>query len=153
MKTCPKCQAAKPFVDFNRDRTKPDGRSSYCRSCNRQKSSEWVADNRNRKQECDRRYHASRIGNRDPHKPWPEGETTYNAVHLRLKAVRGSASNYLCVDCGEFANSWSYSHDCPDERQSGRGPYSLDGNKYEPRCHKCHNTFDQNWSHRVIAIA
>ena len=33
LKHCPRCDTDKPTVDFNRNRTKPDGLSAWCRAC------------------------------------------------------------------------------------------------------------------------
>jgi hypothetical protein len=35
MKRCTKCGETKPIAEFNRDRTKPDGRRSRCKLCRR----------------------------------------------------------------------------------------------------------------------
>lgn len=34
-KTCPRCGELKPITEFARNRSRPDGRGSYCRPCHR----------------------------------------------------------------------------------------------------------------------
>lgn len=67
----------------------------------------------------------------------------YGAAHDRVRAAKGSATDRKCVDCGRWANGWSYTHACPSERLSERGPYSLDLDMYAARCHSCHTIFDK----------
>lgn len=70
----------------------------------------------------------------------------YGGLHNHLRKARGRAREHACVDCGETADHWSYDHDCPEERVELRGgkrvPYSLDLNRYQPRCQSCHVKFD-----------
>jgi len=72
----------------------------------------------------------------------------YRNLHSRLKTARGKAVSYLCVDCGGPAREWSYNHSGIDEfvtiRDHGRAAlrYSTDLWQYDPRCRKCHLTFD-----------
>lgn len=40
MKTCPKCNEAKPFADFNKSRSRKDGHQPYCRVCQRRTETE-----------------------------------------------------------------------------------------------------------------
>lgn len=73
--------------------------------------------------------------------------TSYEAAHDRLRADRGPASNYACVDCGRPALHWSYNHDDPaelisDVRDATGCAYSMDPNSYSPRCVPCHKRFD-----------
>ena len=37
---CPRCEEERPPTDFERDRTKPGGRSRYCRMCKREMARE-----------------------------------------------------------------------------------------------------------------
>ena len=71
---------------------------------------------------------------------------SYNAVHLRLKKLRGSASKYQCNDCGNQARDWSYVHSGVDEAHDQRDGYTLvystDITQYIPRCKHCHNDID-----------
>ncbi|SHY11795.1 Uncharacterised protein [Mycobacteroides abscessus subsp. abscessus] len=68
------------------------------------------------------------------------GSTT---VHQRIRRARGSATNYRCIDCGETAAHWSYDHTDPDQKYCpDKGPYSLDIDRYHPRCVSCHKRFD-----------
>lgn len=83
---------------------------------------------------------ASLPGSLNPH--WSECPT-YNAVHLRLKSVLGSASRHLCVDCGRTAREWSYDHCAPDEQIAKDGPFSKLASHYWPRCTQCHRVMDR----------
>jgi len=65
-----------------------------------------------------------------------------DAAHARVIHDRGRASTHQCIDCGQPAAHWSYDHADPDELAADRGPYSLDGEHYQPRCALCHKRFD-----------
>lgn len=73
---------------------------------------------------------------------------TYSAAHYRIKAAKGKASAHLCIDCGAQARDWSYDGQDPDEltgySRVGGNPraYSLDPDRYVPRCRKCHTAKD-----------
>jgi hypothetical protein len=82
-------------------------------------------------------------GTGDAHRWWRGDEVTYDGVHARVVALRGSASAHSCVDCGRPARDWSYDHGDPDERQSDDGPYSLDSARYAARCRYCHIDLDR----------
>jgi hypothetical protein len=76
------------------------------------------------------------------HHGWLGDDATYVVAHQRVRAWRGSASTHPCADCGTKARHWSYDHADPEERTSDKGPYSLDPNRYVPRCVSCHKKFD-----------
>ena len=77
------------------------------------------------------------------HHFWTGDQATYKAVHQRVAADRGPASDYSCIDCGGQAAQWSYDRNDAEERQSDQGhPYSLDPDHYVPRCISCHKKFD-----------
>ena len=67
---------------------------------------------------------------------------TYSSVHDRLRSQRGSARNYLCVDCGGQAYEWSYDGNDPEEKTDWGHKYSVNTERYEPRCRSCHNKYD-----------
>ena len=46
MKTCPRCGGAKAYAEFGRNRTRPDGLSFYCLSCNRERNNQWYRQHR-----------------------------------------------------------------------------------------------------------
>lgn len=74
---------------------------------------------------------------------WTGTAATYAGIHQRLKAWRGKASEYECVDCASRAAQWSYTHGGGDsERASEFGPYSVSIRDYVPRCVKCHKAHD-----------
>ncbi|EGD55184.1 hypothetical protein [Gordonia neofelifaecis] len=79
----------------------------------------------------------------------PRDIVGYGGAHTRVRAAKGKASEYPCVDCGHPAEDWSYDHQDPDERYGSDGargrtpmPYSMDPEHYAPRCKKCHYAFD-----------
>lgn len=74
---------------------------------------------------------------------WTGEDASYQAVHQRLRRVRGNAREHQCVDCSEDASQWSYSElgGCW-ARMSEEGPYSVDLDDYKPRCASCHKRFD-----------
>ena len=69
---------------------------------------------------------------------------------MRVRAVRGSASNHACVACGNPAEHWSYRHNSPGELMCTKTihgyecvlRYSPDPADYDPRCLSCHRTYD-----------
>jgi hypothetical protein len=63
-------------------------------------------------------------------------ETTYQRNHRRVRAARGKASEYECADCEEEAKEWSQIHNTAGD----------DPKHYEPRCHKCHQKYDDKWN-------
>ncbi len=74
---------------------------------------------------------------------WKGDEVGYGSAHERVRRAKGSASHWICTDCGTMANQWSYDHADPAESLDRRGiPYSGDPNHYEPRCTPCHKRFD-----------
>ncbi len=73
---------------------------------------------------------------------WSGANATYAAVHQRLRRTRGLASEYKCDTCDSNAAQWSYDHSCTDERNSKEGPYSVNLERYRPRCVPCHKKFD-----------
>lgn len=71
----------------------------------------------------------------------------YKNFHARLSRNKGRATEYGCVDCGNMADEWSWTH----------GTDELDYENYQPRCRSCHakydkqivhanNTGEQNWN-------
>jgi len=78
--------------------------------------------------------------------PWRFEDTTYNLAHVRVKKLRGKASEYSCVDCGGPAEDWSYQGGSPREQlEQQRGcllAFSSDPFDYDPRCKLCHKTYD-----------
>lgn len=68
---------------------------------------------------------------------------TYSGMHGRLRRTRGPADLKLCADCGATASDWSYIGGDPDELVNDFGfPFSLDPQRYVPRCKPCHIAFD-----------
>lgn len=105
------------------------------------------------------RKHHLRIQRRDdPHfelrgaavKAWTGDAATSGGVHQRIKKLRGSARHWCCSDCSCPAAHWSYDHSDPDEKiDPVRGPYSLDLDRYQPRCVRCHKRFDMDFLSRA----
>lgn len=68
----------------------------------------------------------------------------YYGVHDRIYSERGPASSYSCIDCGNQARHWSYDLSDPEPLIDQGGTFSLDVNRYEPRCVSCHSNHDRN---------
>ena len=76
---------------------------------------------------------------------WRGEDISYRAAHKRIATARGAASQHNCVDdCGQTATHWSYDYSDPNEKtDSNTGyVYSLDPERYFPRCGSCHKKFD-----------
>ena len=72
---------------------------------------------------------------------WAGG--SYITAHIAVARERGKASEQDCVECGETAAHWAYTHDDPNELRSRQGwPYSLDVARYVPMCRTCHKRYD-----------
>lgn len=71
-------------------------------------------------------------------------DVDYTAAHGRVKRLHGSASQHPCIDCAKPAYHWSYDHQDPDERISSTVgvAFSLNVERYQPRCVPCHKRFD-----------
>ena len=68
---------------------------------------------------------------------------SYFSAHSRVRRQNGSASSRLCVDCGQRAHEWSYDGSDPGELISPEGyRYSINPERYEPRCKPCHEAHD-----------
>jgi hypothetical protein len=82
----------------------------------------------------------------EAHPSWQGDQVGYTAAHLRVKNLKGPASNHLCIDCAEQASNWSYDHLDPNEktqtRQGSTLAYSANPDHYKPRCLSCHRKFD-----------
>ena len=76
---------------------------------------------------------------------------SYDAAHARVRKLRGSASLWRCIRCGEPAQEWAYRGGSPRERRgtvvSGRKTrrmaWSPDPSDYDPMCRTCHGTTDR----------
>lgn len=66
----------------------------------------------------------------------------YSSAHYRIRRSKGAASRFRCVDCGTQALDWSYSGGDPGELVEAGLAYSLDPNRYVPRCRACHKSHD-----------
>lgn len=103
---------------------------------------------------CAQREAASRIGKVSIKKAieaavgvCTKSVVSYRSAHARVYRAKGSASRQMCLDCGEQARHWSYTHNDPDAIVSTEGVwkgvvYSLNPDFYVPRCVKCHKDFD-----------
>ena len=80
------------------------------------------------------------------HPHWKGDQPGYGAAHERVTREKGRASEHDCVDCGDAAYHWSYTHQCKDEVvRDVRGyiiAYSPHPDQYVPRCVPCHKRFD-----------
>jgi hypothetical protein len=73
---------------------------------------------------------------------WQGDDIGYEAAHVRVRTARGSASGYVCEDCGGSARHWAYDHADPEEKQSEAGAYSPRPEHYRSLCGPCHRVFD-----------
>lgn len=92
-----------------------------------------------------------------PNRQKPDDEIAYTAAHDRVRRVKGSASSHKCVDCGDPAQDWSLSPDCPRRRRAGNGKngnlyISPNPDDYDPRCKKCHARLDGFGGARIHAV-
>lgn len=85
---------------------------------------------------------APRIKSGPENHQWKDGNISYYTAHQRVRDHKGKASEHLCVDCGEQAAQWSYTHDCPDELTRRGLRYSADPARYVARCTTCHGQED-----------
>lgn len=121
-----------------------NGWVSRCSSCGRESSP--ALQNVIRGHRC---RHCAALANRGEGNGWWCGDAvTYGGAHDRVRLHKGSASAHLCIDCGDQAQEWSYSH-CggPNERRgiTSKGCqalYSVNPDDYDPRCKPCHRAFD-----------
>jgi hypothetical protein len=72
----------------------------------------------------------------------------YNSMHRKIVRERGSAKEYLCIDCTERnAHHWSLRNGADYTIQVGTKwegrMFSNDIEDYEPRCGKCHSAHDR----------
>lgn len=80
---------------------------------------------------------------------WKGDEVGYQAVHVRLRSQRGSASALTCP-CGAPAAQWAYDHADPEELRSPEGyPYSVNLDRYAALCVPCHMALDGKQESRV----
>jgi len=69
----------------------------------------------------------------------------YNKIHDEVRAEKGLATMYLCVDCPNRAANWSYDNNDPNEHFNLKLQYySENVDHYVPRCMPCHQQFDMS---------
>ena len=104
MKTCSKCREAKALTEFHRDKHKPDGLRTQCKECRvpstaayyvqhgermRAANREWVAANRDKKAEYDRRgYLKYRDQRRSKIRQYQLANPEKTADHLRRRRAK-----------------------------------------------------------------
>ena len=90
-------------------------------------------------------YRIRRQGNHEVSLRWAHrsGEkVSYRGLHTRIVTARGKAAEHTC-SCGKNAEHWSYDYSDVNEKIDHVGsPYSLDIDRYIPRCISCHRTYD-----------
>lgn len=78
------------------------------------------------------------------YRPPRKSVVSIRAVHFRLEADRGKATEHSCTHCGRQADDWAYDWADPYALVSPGGSYySLDQNHYLPLCTSCHLIFDR----------
>lgn len=70
----------------------------------------------------------------------PEQRREHRRFHDRLRAARGRAADYPCVDCGGPAKEWSW--DKGSGETFGSGTFVDNFDEYSPRCQSCHRKMD-----------
>lgn len=104
---------------------------------------------------CQMHYDGFRRGRKDfgadsrnrrgkEHPNWSAGGVGYSAIHMRLRAYRGDASERPCSHCGNQAAQWAYDHTDPSPNQDAKSGllFSLTLSRYIPLCVSCHKIFD-----------
>jgi len=88
---------------------------------------------------------------------WQGEDVTYSGAHARVKRLWGSASRYLCIECGAQANDWAYDGTDPTAISgvvtvNGQGyqvSYSAWPEFYMPMCTGCHAVRDAELRPRI----
>ncbi len=85
-----------------------------------------------------------------PNRQKPDDEIGYTAAHDRVRKLYGSASQYFCVDCLDWARDWSLQTDSPRVRRDADSGLLLspDPDDYVPRCKSCHCRYDEYGAYR-----
>jgi hypothetical protein len=85
---------------------------------------------------------------------WSGPDVGYAGAHCRVRAERGSASNFQCTHCESPAQDWAYDHQDLYEKYSDKrglfSPYSTKVEHYFPLCKKCHSDFDQEQVRQMV---
>jgi hypothetical protein len=82
-----------------------------------------------------------------------EIDSDYMRSHRLIRAIKGKASEYRCIGCGNPAHQWSYEGGDPDERTEMRADgrpgikprlvkFSFSPKRYIARCRSCHIRHD-----------
>lgn len=91
------------------------------------------------------RIEVGRRLSREGHPQWQQ-QVKYAAAHIRVQVAKGAAAEHACVDCGLGASDWSYEGGDLDELveiiNGYPRRYSLDPDRYQPRCRSCHRIKD-----------
>lgn len=68
----------------------------------------------------------------------------YQRMHARLRKAYGPAGERKCIDCGVWADQWSFVGPCVDEKrnEAGKMAYCEHIEHYQPRCRDCHGLLD-----------
>jgi hypothetical protein len=75
---------------------------------------------------------------------------SYWAMHRRVMALRGPATEQRCAECRAPAVLWCYDETDPDEQRNPHR-YSLDPTHYRPRCRPCHRQAIAGQRHLIDA--
>ncbi|MHC3004167.1 hypothetical protein OK17_18245 [Gordonia sp. GN26] len=123
LKRCPDCGIDKPAYQFNRDRTKRDGRRSYCKLCDAVRSADYYLENRDLVLTKRQLVHWRR------------------QAHIARQRVRAT-THKRCLGCAD---------DLPVDDFHLKGSVRKDGTpRRESRCKDCRNTQARN-SYRAKA--
>jgi hypothetical protein len=89
MKLCPDCGETKALTDYHSDRSRPDGRSGFCKECRKRRAREWNRKNKERKAESSRRwYEENTERHQAKHREWCRNNPEALRVHRRRALER-----------------------------------------------------------------
>jgi hypothetical protein len=67
----------------------------------------------------------------------------YTGIHMRIRSLRGPATQHSCRHCGDGAEHWAYDHGDPNAHRDDAGRlYSTDAIHCIPLCVPCHRRLD-----------
>lgn len=120
-KICSSCQRDLPIESFNKDKSKKDGKSGRCRECNKARSAQWYAENKetalaqrkerfanNRDMEI-QQMREWRLANTDRKKASDEAWRAANADRVKRNALEWSRRNRESV----YARTAAYKKENP----------------------------------------
>lgn len=151
MKKCGgECGETKPVTEFYEGYVRKDESIGYinrCKVCHRKAASEagmkryW--ENR---EERAKKIARAIANNKKQREEDPEGYSGYSRAHQAVRATKGSASEWPCVDeCGQQAAEWALVNDSESVVRSKHFRWSDDIEDYVPMNSSCHRRYDAEY--------